>query len=258
MTGLPTPNGPQDSIQPSEGPQFRVSKGESSVVFETSEPSLKDIKTSLPESVVVTTSGSEGDIVQDYAATVKPTFENIHSKVRISDTDIVDNQSIVEHQEPFELNQDIDDQINQSKWQDDLEQALEEFQSAMEGNEVDTEKIRERATEIGIEFASAPKEAIQFSVLYAVPEFAQYVDADLQNDLKEQLQSLRQPISYEEDAEEGPVTWEGLADERQEYLDEMESYFERVKDREASVDERKRHMLEVFYAHRADHLVTQD
>jgi len=223
--------------------------------FGSSRPSSHDIDSNFEESVVLKIGDPESDIVEDYAATTHAEhIANSHSE---TGTTVDDDQFrvIIQRNTPSGVDQGITNLLKKDKWRKDLEQALEKFKSLKYRDDGNTELIKERARELAIDFESAPEEAITLSVLQAVPEIGQYVDTEKKNQLRERLKNLYKPVSYGDDVEDGhPLTWVELAEERDEYLNELGSYFERVKERDASVKERKQHMLKVFYAHQADNL----
>lgn len=213
-------------------------------------------------SIVVKARDIEPDVVKQYAAAA----HTIHS------TDISDMpdmslgfqdepDTIKQRYKPSGIDREITDLLHRSKWEGDLEQALDSFYSVHALDDPDPERIEEQAKELAIEFDSAPQEAIPLSVFQAVPEFAQHVDSELQNKLKERLLDFCEPVTYQSNAEEGseePLTWAELAEERDKYFEELKSYFDRVEGRDASVEERKRHMLKVFYAYQSDDIIVED
>lgn len=251
----------QGEIYPSERVHSHR-KGEQPLFEVRGQSPRQDIKNNPPQSVVLTVGEVESTAVERYSElTEAKDSVDIHATFldRSSIGGIEDFRQIKQRSSVSSISKDITEHLKKSKWEKDLKQALSDFEFVMDSADVGSELIRERATNLAIEFESAPEETIPFSVLQAIPEFAKYLEPELQNQLKEKLKTLREPASYEDVTDdEETLTWADLEQERRQYLDQLEPYLNRLKDRDTSVEDRKRHLLMVFYAHTVDNLTLDD
>jgi hypothetical protein len=217
-------------------------------------PRPREIDSKISKDVIVTTGGMSENAGEKYMVSV--------SKRLGSDTSTKESIGFtierggIKHQEPIsDIGWGIPDQLQRSRWKDDLERAFDNFQSAVGAYNMNDGVVEESATDLAIEFESAPQEAIPLEVLQVVPEFSQYVSPELQIKIKEKLRDMCEPVKYIDNVDEGePLTWAGLVEERDEHLSQLEPYFERVKNRDLSIEERKKHMLKVLYSHAVENI----